>query len=77
MNLENRLFLSGTNSDDPAYFGGYLNQNFIETFAALPELGASEAYLLARNSFEASFVDQPMKDGWISRLDAVFEAACC
>ena len=28
------------NSDDPAYFGGYLNQNFVETFAALPALGA-------------------------------------
>lgn len=65
------------NSDDPAYFGGYLNQNYIETFAALPELGAAEAYRLARNSFEASFVDQSMKDGWIARLDAVFEAACC
>jgi hypothetical protein len=43
------------NSDDPAYFGGYINQNFVETFAALPQLGAAEAYTLACNSFEASF----------------------
>ena len=28
------------NSDDPAYFGGYINTNFVETFAALPQLGA-------------------------------------
>ena len=35
------------NSDDPAYFGGYLNQNFVETFAALPALGAREAHRLA------------------------------
>ena len=43
------------NSDDPAYFGGYLNQNFLESFEALPDLGATHAYVLARNSFEASF----------------------
>ena len=30
------------NSDDPAYFGGYLNDNFVQTFAALPQLGAQQ-----------------------------------
>ena len=44
------------NSDDPAYFGGYINQNFVETFAALPQLGARQAYQLAANIFQASFV---------------------
>jgi adenine deaminase len=34
------------NSDDPAYFGGYINQNFVETFAALP-LSTSDAITLA------------------------------
>ncbi|WP_066341052.1 adenosine deaminase [Azohydromonas lata] len=63
------------NSDDPAYFGGYLNQNFVELFEALPQLGAREAYQLALNSFEASFVDQATKDGWKRQLDAVFGAA--
>jgi adenine deaminase len=63
------------NSDDPAYFGGYLNQNFVETFAALPALGAREAYTLARNSFEASFADASDKAGWIGELDAHFAAA--
>jgi adenosine deaminase len=62
------------NSDDPAYFGGYLNANFTATFAALPELGAQEAYLLARNSFEASFVSDEVKKSWIARLDAFFDA---
>ena len=60
------------NSDDPAYFGGYLNRNFTECFAALPGLGAGEAYRLARNSFEASFVEQSVKEGWIRELDAFF-----
>jgi adenine deaminase len=62
------------NSDDPAYFGGYLNQNFVETFAALPQLGAAEAYRLARNSFEASFAPGADKQRWIGELDACFQA---
>ena len=63
------------NSDDPAYFGGYMNQNFLETFAALPQLGAREAYTLARNSFEASFVPAAQQQAWVARLDAVFAEA--
>ncbi|QTN25821.1 adenosine deaminase [Rhizobacter sp. AJA081-3] len=63
------------NSDDPAYFGGYMNQNFMETFAALPQLGAREAYTLARNSFEASFADAGAKSHWINQLDLAFEEA--
>jgi len=63
------------NSDDPAYFGGYVNDNFIATFEALPELGAAEAYALASNSFEASFVDADTKAGWRRRLDACFAQA--
>ena len=62
------------NSDDPAYFGGYVNQNFLETFAALPQLGAREAYTLARNSFEASFASDEAKRGWIAELDRCFAA---
>ena len=59
------------NSDDPAYFGGYMNQNFLAAFAALP-LDANDAYALARNSFEASFVDEATKAGWIAQLDQTF-----
>ena len=63
------------NSDDPAYFGGYVNQNFVDTFAALPALGAREAYVLARNSFEASFATDSDKARWIAALDQHFERA--
>ena len=63
------------NSDDPAYFGGYVNQNYVQTFDALPTLGAREAYTLARNSFEASFAPPSDKARWIAELDAVFAAA--
>jgi adenosine deaminase len=60
------------NSDDPAYFGGYLNDNFIATFEALPQLGAAAAYTLAKNSFDASFVDAAAKAAMVARLDAAF-----
>ncbi|MBL8379165.1 MAG: adenosine deaminase [Burkholderiales bacterium] len=59
------------NSDDPAYFGGYINRNFIETFAALPELTCEDAITLARNSFDASFADDAQKTRWHAELDAV------
>ena len=60
------------NSDDPAYFGGYMNDNFTQTFAATG-LQAQHAYSLARNSFEASFTDASAKRRHINRLDACFE----
>jgi adenosine deaminase len=60
------------NSDDPAYFGGYINQNFTETFAALG-LGAQQAYQLAHNSFEASFIDDSARRRHVDRLNEVFE----
>jgi len=63
------------NSDDPAYFGGYVNRNYAETFAALPQLGAREAYRLARNSFEASFAGEEPKRAWIAALDRSFADA--
>jgi adenosine deaminase len=60
------------NSDDPAYFGGYLNDNFVAAFDALPQLGAAQAYALARNSFEASFAPPAAKAAWVSALDQAF-----
>ena len=63
------------NSDDPAYFGGYINQNFVDTFAALPQLTAVHAHRLATNSFEASFVPEAQKAIWRARLDATFATA--
>ena len=60
------------NSDDPAYFGGYVNDNFVATFDALPQLGAADAYALAKNSFDASFVDAAAKRAMTARLDDAF-----
>lgn len=57
------------NSDDPAYFGGYLNQNFVETFAAL-DLNVEHALTLACNSFEACFATDEQKREYLAQLDA-------
>ena len=55
------------NSDDPAYFGGYLNANYE---AIAEHLKASEAELkqLARNSFHASFLDEAKKQAYLTLL---------
>ncbi|CAD5372513.1 Adenine deaminase [Rubrivivax sp. A210] len=60
------------NSDDPAYFGGYLLKNFVETFQALPQLGARQAHGLARNSLQASFAADADKARWLAALDDCF-----
>ena len=60
------------NSDDPAYFGGYINDNFVQTFEALP-LGREHARQLARNSFSASFLDAATKQKYLDEVDAFFK----
>ena len=60
------------NSDDPAYFGGYINENFTQTFAAL-KLDAQHAWTLAHNSIEASFAPQADKARWEQQLKHCFE----
>ena len=59
------------NSDDPAYFGGYINENFIAVAEAL-ELNKKHLYTLARNSFEASFINKNLKSLYITKLDEFF-----
>jgi adenosine deaminase len=63
------------NSDDPAYFGGYLNTNLLACFEALPQLGARQAWQLAANSFEASFAPATAKARWQAELDGLFRRA--
>jgi adenine deaminase len=63
------------NSDDPAYFGGYVVENYLATFAANPSLGPSQAYRLARHSFEAAFAPEAHRQAWIDELDDCFLAA--
>ncbi len=61
------------NSDDPAYFGGYLFDNFLATFDAL-DLQASHAKQLARNSFQAAFLDDAKKAHFLEQVDSFFAA---
>ncbi|RTL84681.1 MAG: adenosine deaminase [Hyphomicrobiales bacterium] len=72
-----RLMAAGAlvtvNSDDPAYFGGYVNANYLaitEAFALSP----AELASLARNSFDASFLSEPEKRARIAEVDA-YEAS--
>lgn len=62
------------NSDDPAYFGGYVNENYFATFEALP-LDATHARQLARNSFEAAFLEPSAKRAYLDEVDAFFANA--
>ena len=62
------------NSDDPAYFGGYLLKNYVETFAALPTLTRDDAVALARHSLEASFAPAADRARWQARLAEVAAA---
>ncbi|QBE64794.1 adenosine deaminase [Pseudoduganella lutea] len=61
------------NSDDPAYFGGYLNENYLATFDSLP-LGLQHAHELAKNSFAASFLPAEQKQKFLDEVDAYFSA---
>jgi adenosine deaminase len=61
------------NSDDPAYFGGYLNENFVAAFESLP-LGLQHAHELAKNSFAASFLEPTKKQQFLDEVDAYFAA---
>ena len=58
------------NSDDPAYFGGYVGKNFVDTATAL-SLSRSELKRIARNSLEAAFVSEAERRPWLARLEAL------
>ena len=58
------------NSDDPAYFGGYVLENYRQTAEAL-QLSRGELKRIARNSLEAAFVDDAERAPWLARLEAV------
>jgi adenosine deaminase len=57
------------NSDDPAYFGGYVNANFVAVANAL-DLSREEIITLARNSFVGSFLDAADKARHLAAIDA-------
>jgi adenosine deaminase len=56
------------NSDDPSYFGGYVNENYR---TLVEDLGASRAQIgqLAKNSIKASFMEDDVKAGWLKKID--------
>jgi adenosine deaminase len=62
------------NSDDPAYFGGYVNDNYYAVRRALA-LTDHELAMIARNSFGASFLDEAIKAKYLGEVDRYAAAA--
>ncbi|MCA8902873.1 MAG: adenosine deaminase [Hyphomonas sp.] len=60
------------NSDDPAYFGGYIGKNY-EAIAAALDLSGEEVVQLARNSFTGSFLTESEKAAHLSEIDSVLQ----
>ncbi len=69
--LEQGLLVT-VNSDDPAYFGGYVNDNYLAVAEALAP-SREQVLQLARNSFTASFLDQRSKTLWLGKIDGMEE----
>ena len=63
----NEDLMATVNSDDPAYFGGYLNENLIQVQSAL-NLSRQEVKTLIINSFKSSFLNENEKNNWISKV---------
>ena len=61
------------NSDDPAYFGGYLVENYLAVHQGL-DLSIGDIAQLARNSINASFLSDTDKQVWIKKIDELIAA---
>ena len=66
MMLNEKLMVM-VNSDDPAYFGGYVNKNLIESQIAL-NFSMDEVKTLIKNSFRSSFLKEEEKKKWIKKI---------
>ncbi len=62
------------NSDDPAYFGGFINENFLQLLHVQPQLSPRHFYTLLRNSLQASFASAADKARWQEQLQAHWQA---
>ena len=62
--------MATVNSDDPAYFGGYVLDNFTALRDAL-KLSADDIVTLARNSITASWADDVQKKRWLAEINAM------
>ena len=60
------------NSDDPAYFKGYLNDNFINLYENI-DLTKEDIIKLVRNSFNSSFITDELKNEYLTKLDNFVE----
>ncbi len=65
----NKGLRATVNSDDPAYFGGYVNDNFLAVADAL-DLTKEEITTLARNSVESSFIDDELKKKYLNEIES-------
>ena len=60
------------NSDDPAYFKGYVNQNFINLYENLP-ITEEDIITLVKNSFRSAFISDELKEDYLAKVDAVLQ----
>jgi adenosine deaminase len=72
LEMLNLGILATINSDDPAYFGGYMNENYLIMTDAL-NLEPKHLYQLTKNAFTASFLSSEEKEKWYETIDSVYE----
>lgn len=70
--MMDRGLLVTINSDDPAYFGGYINENYLAMTAAL-DLSKKDIYELAKNSFIASFLNEEDKEKFLLMVELYYK----
>ncbi|MCP5062823.1 MAG: adenosine deaminase [Ignavibacteriae bacterium] len=68
----NKNLVATVNSDDPAYFGGYMNENYQAVTDAL-NLSKEDLYQLSLNSFNSAFLEDSEKSELVSKLDKFYE----
>jgi len=61
------------NSDDPAYFGGYMNENYWAVAQNL-NLSKEQITVLAKNGFRASWLSEEKKQEWIQKVEEYYQA---
>ncbi|MEM3602695.1 MAG: adenosine deaminase, partial [Candidatus Bathyarchaeia archaeon] len=71
--MMDRGLMVTVNSDDPAYFGGYINENYLAVYKAL-NLSVNQIYKLAENSFEASFMNAEQKRNTRKKLEGYMKS---
>ncbi len=68
----NEDLVVSVNSDDPAYFGGYIGDNYLG-IAEVLDMGPAQLGQIARNSIRSSFMDEERKTEMVAELDSVLK----